>query len=122
MGTRSMNYLVMKVGVALTPAVAVHLRAAHVVSDVRGSLFVWETNFTPLWARDGKGERCTADLDEEVVIQRYLGTLNLLDFRMMRAGDECCTRGQWDEHGFASHQEVIDIEASYAKLTSEGLV
>ncbi|MEX3983929.1 hypothetical protein AB4Y45_33630 [Paraburkholderia sp. EG287A] len=122
MASRSMNYLVTKVGVALTPAVAAHLRGAHVVSDVRGSLFVWESNFAPMWSRDGKGESCTADLDDEVVIHRYLGTLNVMDFRMVRAGDETGTRGQWEDHGFASHDEVKAIEAEYTRLMSEGLV
>jgi hypothetical protein len=122
MGARSMNYLVLKVGAAVSHMAASYLQRYHVVSDVRGSLFIWETNIQPLYSREGKGESCTADLDEEVVIQRYLGTLNPHDFRLMRAGDECGMRGQWEDHGFREHEEVMGINASYAKLMSDGLV
>ena len=119
MGTRSMNYLVTKVGTALSPTVAKYLVPNHEISDVRGDLFVWESNFTPMFGRTGKN--CTADLEEEVAIQQFVGSLPASDFLLRRAGDECGTRGTWLDHGFYGHEQVQRIEALYEKRTKEDM-
>lgn len=115
MGIRSLNYIALKPGVELTAEVAPFLQGSLDVSDQRGSLYVYESNFTPLWARDGKGINCVADLEEEVAIQRFLGSLPLDSFYMKRAGEEYGHRGTWAIHSFLAEEAVQEIEHAYAK-------
>lgn len=116
MGSRSMNYLVTKPEVSVPPAVAKYLDNYLEISDARGRLFVFESNFTPMWSRDGRGENCTYDLEEEVAIHRFLGTLPVTSFYMKRAGEECDYRGQWLQHPFHDNPQVQEIEATYREL------
>ena len=115
MGSRSMNYIALKPGVKLTEAVSKYLNkaTAEIVADERGTLFVYESNFTPMWARDGHGENCTFDLEEEIAIQRYLGSIPVEAFYMKRAGEQCDYRGKWEDHAFKAHDTVLEIEADY---------
>jgi hypothetical protein len=119
MGHRSMNYIVLKPNTPLTPNVAKYLGEYREISDARGELFVFESNFTPLWARDGRGENCTLDLEEEVAIQRFLGSLAVDSFYLKRAGDQCDYRGKWVAHPFLNEPLVKEIEAEYLALLAE---
>ncbi len=118
MGIRSMNYIVLKPGVCLPDLVHQHLRQP-AVSNRSGKLFIYESNFTPMWARDLHGAECTFDLEEEVAIQKFLGSIDQSDFYMSRAGAECGHRGNWKDHPFADIEEVRKIEAEYRKLCSD---
>jgi len=110
-----MNYIALKPGVELTEAVSKYLNksTAEVVADERGMLFVFESNFTPMWSRDGRGENCTSDLEEEIGIHRFLGSIPVEAFYMKRAGDQCDFRGKWEDHAFNKHDTVLEIEADY---------
>lgn len=118
MGTRSMNYIALRHGIGLSDEVAKYLSDAVESNDERGILMVFESNFAPMWSRDDKGQFCASDLREEVAIQEFLGSLKKSDFYMTRAGDECGHRGTWSEHSFALEPIVLDIEATYARLTT----
>jgi hypothetical protein len=72
-----------------------------------------------MWARDGKGEHCISDLESEIEIQRFLGTLEPDQFFMVRAGAECGKRGKWLDHPFAADEDVVGISVQYNNLTSE---
>lgn len=85
------------------------------------SLFVFEANFTPMYARDGRGEHCTFDLDQEVALQRFLGCINGDDFRLVRAGKESEARGQWMDHSFIADRRVIDINKAYFEGTLDAV-
>lgn len=119
MGIRSMNYIVLYPGVVLPEAVSKYLNndTAEIVSDERGTLIVYESNFTPMYARDGRGENCTFDLEEEIAIQRFLGSLPVDSFYMKRAGEINDYRGKWEEHDFSNESSVLEIEHTY--LTRE---
>lgn len=119
MGRRAMNYIAIKPGMSLSTEVIPYLMNAMCLSDERGDLFVYESNFAPLWSRDGKGEHCTADLEEEVAIQRFLGSLPLDGFYMKRAGEECDSRGKWVSHPFQNEPDVQRIESCYQKALLE---
>lgn len=113
MGIRSLNYIALEPGVDLPASVTRYLNeeTAEISRDKRGTLIVYESNFTPMHARSGRGENCTFDLDMEVAIQRFLGTLNDSQFFMRRCGDECDYRGAWDAEAFQDHSDVKSIEA-----------
>lgn len=94
MGNRSMTYIILARGVRLTDDVSRYLKDSVVLSDERGRLFVYESNFIPIWARDALGLACTLDLEKAVAIQRFLGTLPRDALYMKREGTECGTRGR----------------------------
>lgn len=121
MGIRSMNYLALHPNVELSSGVLPHLMDAEKTKTPDGQLFVFESNFTPMWARDGKGEHCVHDLESEIEIQRFLGTLRQDTFLMVRAGAdaECGRRGEWNGHPFVDDAQVKKIEAEYDRLTNE---
>lgn len=118
MGIRSNNYLVLQPHVTLGPIPPDLLADALALDDERGRLFVFESNFTPMWARDGKGEHCTYDLEQEVALQRYLGTLPLEAFFLRRAGDSCDFRGRWTQHAFLDEPVVRQIEEAFTAQTA----
>lgn len=122
MGIRSMNYIVLKPGIKLTEAVSKYLNKdrAEIVSDERGILIAYESNFQPMWARDGRGEHCTFDLEEEIAVHRFLGSLPVESFYMKRAGEQCDYRGKWEDHDFQDWDTVQEIEADYLARESTG--
>ena len=114
MGTRSMNYIALQPGISLPESVTAYLNkdTATILSDDRGTLIVYESNFTPMWKRPAS-ENCTADLEAEVAIQRFLGTLAPDSFYMKRAGDELDYRGTWEKHPFSENESVKEIEYDF---------
>jgi len=129
MGTRSMNYIALQPGISLSAEVKkfLHKDTAEIVSDERGTLVVYESNFTPMWARDRVGG-CEAarannvrDLEEEIAVHRFLGSIPTNSFYMKRAGDECDYRGNWVEHSFRAEGYVAEIEAAFARELAETL-
>lgn len=122
MGIRSMNYIILATGVKLTDEVSRYLKESLVVSDDRGRLFVYESNFTPMWARDAMGAACTLDLEEEVAIQRFLGTLARDAYYMKRAGDECGIRGKLDPKPFRVEPDVQSIDSAYEESVSDATI
>ena len=121
MGIRSMNYIVLQPGVRLTEAVSNYLNdnTATITTDHRGTLIVYESNFTTMWTRDLLGDDCTRDLEEEITIQRFLGGLARPSFYMKRAGAECDRRGEWEKHPFMSEDAVQWIEDTYTRETTD---
>lgn len=116
MGIRSSNYIALKPRVKLTSAAvqALTLNAVDTLSEPRGTIIVYECNFTPMYARDKFGEHCTFDLEAEIAIQKFLGTLPVESFFMRRVGDQFDYRGNWLKHAFLDDERVRDIEAQYA--------
>lgn len=108
-----MNMLAIKASHTLSEEVKKYLDDALVETTNQGSLYVFESNFTPMWARDGLGPNCVNDLIEEIAIHSYLGSLPVNDFFMKRAGEECGTRGEWVDHPFASNVQVESISRAY---------
>lgn len=121
MGIRSMNYLALRSDADLSIGVLPHLMDARKTKTPEGTLFVFESNFTPMWAREGRGEHCVADLESEIEIQRFLGTLEPDQFFMVRAGAdaECGKRGKWLDHPFAADEDVVGISVEYNSLTRD---
>lgn len=119
MGIRSMNYLALRPDVDLSIDALPHLMDARKTKTPKGTLFVFESNFTPMWARDGKGEHCVSDLESEIEIQRFIGALEPDQFFMVRAGAECGKRGKWLDHPFAADEDVVGISVQYNNLTGD---
>jgi hypothetical protein len=113
MGIRSQNYIAVKPGVRLSPDMRRAVEGSIVQSDDVGTLIVYESNFTPMWARDGRGENCTFDLEQEVAIHRYLGERATSDFLMKRVGSEYGVRGAWKDHPFSGNADVRQIDFAY---------
>lgn len=121
MGTRSRNYIALAPSVQPTGAFYGFMTENLVSLDERGSLIVFESNFCPMWARQQHDE-CTLDLEEEVMIHRFLGSLPASSFYMKRAGEDCGDRGEWKEHPFKDHEEVKDIDAQYVAELADDTV
>ncbi len=117
MGTRSMNYIALQPGVKPSEAFKKFMDSEAVLKDERGTLIVYESNFAPMWSRSG--ENCTFDLEEEIVIQKFLGSLPNSSYYMKRAGDICDWRGDWKDHPFSADQEVKAIDANYQAAVGE---
>ena len=114
MGIRSNNYIAIKPSIPLTYAVMKYLNkdTADIQIAEMGTLIVYESNFTPMYARKGPG--CTFDLEMEVEIQKFLGSMPESFFHMKRAGDEIDHRGEWTDHPFGDNEAVIAIEQETA--------
>lgn len=113
MGTRSLNYLVLRRRLWRPTAVS-QLIGDCVESTSTASLFIFESNFTPMFARDGRGEHCAFDLEQEVALQRFLGCIPADDFRLVRAGEEFGARGMWTDHPFTADRRVVGIDKAYS--------
>lgn len=113
MGIRSNNYIAIKPGIALTYAFLKFFSKdnAEMIETDAGRLIVYETNFTPMWAR--QGVNCTFDLEQEIAVQQFLGSLNPEDFCMRRAGEQTDYRGKWTKHAFKKHKLVREIDQTY---------
>lgn len=118
MGIRSMNYLALQPGIVVPPQVWEYIGEGLQNSDNRGTLFIFETNISPLWARDGKGENCARDLEEEVAIHRFLGSLMADSFYLVRVGAEYGVRGAWEDHAFLLDDSVKEINEAYRDATA----
>jgi hypothetical protein len=119
MGNRSQNILAIKDGHELSFEVKKYLSSALVAKDKNGTLYSWETNITPMWARDEKGEHCVNDLLEEVAIHQFLSALPRSDFYLLRVGDDSGVRGTWDSHSFRHDPRVVEIESDLRSLTND---
>lgn len=106
MGMRSNNYLALKAPHVLGPDVQKYLAESLVESNQGGSLYTWETNITPMWARLGR----VHDLLEEVAIHQFLAALPAGDFLMKRSGDDAGVFGLWQSHDFREHPTVLSFE------------
>lgn len=115
MGIRSQNYIALKQGISLSHAMKLVGEGADVLSNHGGTLIVYESNFTPMWARDGKGEACVFDLEEEMSVHRFLGSLDPQDFLMKRVGEEFGSRGKWTSHPFGENHDVQSIEQAHER-------
>lgn len=118
MGTRSKNYICLMPQIALSSEVTrfLNVDTADIVITPRGTLIAYETNRSPMWAREGKN--CARDLEEEMVIQQFLGSLPQGSFYMKRAGGECDYRGTLTDHPFKDHESVKEIDATYAQIVN----
>ena len=114
MGTRLRTYI------AIAPTSAPNLAAgwitaqsAEVVADARGTLITFEANIQPLWSRipDEPGPVPTLDLDSELEMYRWLGTIGTNHFRLVRHGDDMDLAGSWrGAAAFLDQPEVRDAE------------
>src|SRR3989344_1474098 len=116
MGMRSKNYLVIKPGHELAADAAKYLKSSLEERTGEGALYAWESNFTPMWARDAGVGHNVGDLREEAAIQGFLSSLPRDAFYLKRAGAECGARGTWSDHPFSIHPVVIDVDTDYAGL------
>jgi hypothetical protein len=116
MGTRSINYLYLKFGTALTADVARFLNPdqAEILVEKRGTLILFDTNIKPMHARTGP--HSCYDLEQEISVQRFLDSLPPSAFYMKRMGEECDYRGDAADHPFKDHSAVIGIEEGYNDL------
>lgn len=116
MGIRSMNYLVLSAGAMTSrplPDLVKHLLGGSPVQTRLGAqLYVFESNFAPMWSRD-QG-RSVVDLRSELELQEYLNRFSVNDFRLVRVGAETDSRGQWLQHPHVQHSDVLELEAAYA--------
>lgn len=116
MGTRSKNYIGIKSGIDLSKLESIlnEENTELMLSSPDGTLIVYETNFTPMYARPSV-EDCTYDLEEEIRVQRFLGSIPATAFYMKRAGEEFDYRGEWETHAFLDHPDVANIEKIFAE-------
>lgn len=121
MGMRSKNYLVIKPGHELAADAAKYLKSSLEERTGEGALYAWESNFTPMWARDAGVGNNVGDLREEAAIQGFLSSLPRDAFYLKRAGAECGARGTWSDHPFSIHPVVIDVDTDYAGLVGTEL-
>ena len=114
MGIRSQNYIAIKPGIELTESVKKYINSDNgiLIVEERGTLFLYESNLTPMWARRSNPD-CVRDLQAELVIQQFLGGIGEENFYMKRAGDQNDWRGLWNDHPFDHFQTVINIESDY---------
>ena len=120
MGTRIRTYI------AIAPTSqpdfnAPVLRAldAEVHSDARGHLVLVDSNLQPLWSRipDRPGPVPTLDLEQELALFRWLGTVGTDHFRLVRHGDEFDMAGRWTgAAAFLDVAEVRDAEAEVRRV------
>lgn len=118
MGERAMNYLALRSSAIpkITTEVLNYLvtdSAIHKGNEA-GRVFVFETNFAPMYARKGPGS--TFDLEWELDLQRYLSRLGENEFRLVRVsqdGENVDYRGDWTDHPFASLEAVASIQADF---------
>lgn len=112
MGMRSMNALVVKAGHQLPAVVSKAFDVAEAYSHAEGTLWVWETNISPLWARTG-----VLDLQEEVTILGWLLTLPATDYHLIRCGEECGSLGAMERHPFryVLHEAYMAVRREYDK-------
>lgn len=118
MGERAMNYLALRASAItkITTEVLNHLVTDSVINraNAEGRVFVFETNFAPMYARKGPGS--TFDLERELDLQRYLSALGENEFRLVRVsqdGETVDHRGDWTDHPFASLEAVASIQADF---------
>jgi hypothetical protein len=118
MGERAMNYLALRASAItkITTEVLNHLVSDSVInrSNADGRVFVFETNFAPMYAR--KGPCSTFDLEWELDLQRSLSSLGEHEFRLVRVsqgGEGVDYRGDWTDHPFASLETVASIQADF---------
>jgi len=118
MGKRSMNYIVLHPDVKLTDEVSHYINndQADFIFEDYGTLLIYESHFSPMHAR--KGISGVMDLEQEVAIQRFLGSLPTASFYMKRAGDEFDYRGAWSAHPFRDNERVKEIEAKFDEFIS----
>lgn len=114
MGIRSENYIAIKPGIEMTNAIKKFINDENgtLVINEFGTLFMYESNFTPMWARSSS-LGCVADLQEELAIQQFLGEIGETNFYMKRAGEQNDWRGQWNNHPFDRYDFVRNIESEY---------
>lgn len=113
-----MNILAIKPGQQLSAEAAKYLDDSLDTRSDEGSLYIWESNFTPMWARVQKGEGSVIDLLEEAAIHSFLSSIPCADFYLMRAGAECGTRGGWEQHPFRDNEAVLAVAGAYRAETN----
>ena len=119
MGIRTMTYIILATEVKLTRKAPRHLKDSLLVSDERGQLFVYESNFIPMSARDSMGTACTPDLEEDAAIHRFLATLPRDSFYMKRVGAVSGARGQLNPEPFNDEPDVAEIDTAYELSVSD---
>ena len=117
MGLRSLNFIVLKPKIELSDSIKRYINSdnAKITKEDHGTLIEYESNFSPMSVRDERGPHCVSDLMEEVAVHKFLGSLPVHSFYMVRAGDEFGKRGEWVDHGFVEHKSVREIQAKYDK-------
>lgn len=115
MGIRSRNYLAVKPEVANIGALVARLKKTGedepMFDDIRGSLFLFETNITPMWSR-GSEHNCM-DLENELELQRALSKIGVENFHLRRTGMEVQQRGEWHDHPFKQVGIIEEINREY---------
>jgi len=113
MGIRSSNYLVLSVAAMAGKEMTVLVKDLlddPVETREDASLFSFESNISPLWARDA--HRSVLDLRQELELQEYLNQFAVTDFRLLRDGDQPDHRGQWLAHPFSQDPDILEFESA----------
>lgn len=118
MGERAMNYLALRTSAINKISTEVLSRLVQQSgfnrAHAEGRVFVFETNFAPMYTRKGPGS--TYDLECELDLQRYLCSLREDEFRLVRvteAGEKVDHRGEWMDHPFNTIAPVASIQADF---------
>lgn len=121
MGIRSCNYIAIKAGIDLKGLKKfLNAETALIETSDQGTLFIYESNFCPMDFRENN-ENCVYDLEEEIGIQRYLGSIPTKAYLMTRAGDDSGRRGDWEDHPFKDNEQVASIDNNYKEIIQEVL-
>lgn len=112
MGMRSMNALVVAGGFRLTPDAVKALDAVSaVVKASDGStLWSWETNIAPFWARTS-----ALDLREEVAIFEGVAQLPPAAYRWLRADEDPGAKGNLHEHPLFADPAFVSVSQALAE-------
>lgn len=113
-----MNYLALRASaiIKITTEILNYLVTDSVINrtNAEGRVFVFETNFAPMYARKGLGS--TLDLERELDLQHYLSAIGEHEFLLVRVsqgGENVDYRGDWTDHPFASLEAVASIQADF---------
>jgi len=113
-----MNYIALKPDIKQDKLFNKFMNEEDVLVTDEGTLIIYQSNFAPMWTRGSEPHTKILDLENELMIQRYLGSLPDDSFHMKRAGDDIDWRGSWVDHPFKDHEEVKSIEAIFKEATT----
>ena len=74
------------------------------------TLWVWETNISPFWARTGLG-----DLREELAIFAGVGQVPAGAYRWIRTGEDQGARGELLEHPLFQEEAFLSVNSAVAE-------
>lgn len=112
----SHNYLVLKPHVLVGASLQTYLDQPMIYSEARdtGTLYGFDMAWVPAHRREARRD-CVQDLEFEITLQRFLGTLKVDDFLLVRAGPYCDYRGTWQDHPFRDVEMVATVNLLFRR-------